>query len=90
MEQQITGVLLGESHIHYRMHLGDMAIMEGRRTAAAYNYRSRAKIASQGTPDGHTLYAPALSLFLALRGKAPNRTELEQRLVSLSSSKAPV
>jgi tripartite-type tricarboxylate transporter receptor subunit TctC len=31
-----------------------------------------ATVASQATPDGYTLYAPALSLFLAVPGKAPN------------------
>ena len=31
-----------------------------------------ATVASQAAPDGHTLYAPALSLFLAVPGKAPN------------------
>jgi tripartite-type tricarboxylate transporter receptor subunit TctC len=31
-----------------------------------------ATIASQAAPDGYTLYAPALSLFLAVPGKAPN------------------
>jgi tripartite-type tricarboxylate transporter receptor subunit TctC len=31
-----------------------------------------ATVASQAAPDGHTLYAPALSLFLAVQGKAPN------------------
>jgi tripartite-type tricarboxylate transporter receptor subunit TctC len=31
-----------------------------------------ATLASQAAPDGHTLYAPALSLFLAVPGKAPN------------------
>jgi tripartite-type tricarboxylate transporter receptor subunit TctC len=31
-----------------------------------------ARIASQATPDGYTLYAPALSVFLAVPGKAPN------------------
>src|SRR5215510_10761533 len=29
-------------------------------------------VASQAAPDGYTLYAPALSLFLAVPGKAPN------------------
>src|SRR5262245_51284356 len=31
-----------------------------------------ATIASQAAPDGYTLYAPTLSLFLAVPGKAPN------------------
>ena len=31
-----------------------------------------ATVASQASPDGYTLYAPALSLFLAVPGKAPN------------------
>jgi len=31
-----------------------------------------ATVASQAAPDGYTLYAPALSLFLAVPGKAPN------------------
>src|SRR5262245_52382626 len=31
-----------------------------------------ATLASQAAPDGYTLYAPALSLFLAVPGKAPN------------------
>ena len=31
-----------------------------------------ARVASQATPDGYTLFAPALSLFLAVPGKAPN------------------
>jgi tripartite-type tricarboxylate transporter receptor subunit TctC len=31
-----------------------------------------ATIASQAAPDGYTLFAPALSLFLAVPGKAPN------------------
>ncbi len=31
-----------------------------------------ATVASQAAPDGHTLYAPALSLFLAVPGRAPN------------------
>jgi tripartite-type tricarboxylate transporter receptor subunit TctC len=31
-----------------------------------------ATIASQAAPDGYTLYAPALSVFLAVPGKAPN------------------
>ena len=31
-----------------------------------------ASIAAQATPDGYTLYAPALSVFLAVPGKAPN------------------
>lgn len=31
-----------------------------------------ARVASQATPDGYTLYAPALSVFLAVPGKAPN------------------
>jgi len=30
-----------------------------------------ATVASQAAPDGHTLYAPTLSLFLAVPGKAP-------------------
>ena len=31
-----------------------------------------ATVASQAAPDGYTLYAPTLSLFLAVPGKAPN------------------
>jgi tripartite-type tricarboxylate transporter receptor subunit TctC len=31
-----------------------------------------ARVASQATPDGYSLYAPALSVFLAVPGKAPN------------------
>jgi tripartite-type tricarboxylate transporter receptor subunit TctC len=31
-----------------------------------------ARVASQSAPDGYTLYAPALSVFLAVPGKAPN------------------
>jgi tripartite-type tricarboxylate transporter receptor subunit TctC len=31
-----------------------------------------ATVASQAAPDGYTLYAPALSLFLAVPGRAPN------------------
>lgn len=31
-----------------------------------------AKVAAEAAPDGYTLYAPALSVFLALPGKAPN------------------
>src|SRR5436189_3093310 len=31
-----------------------------------------ARNASQATPDGYTLFAPATSLFLAVPGKAPN------------------
>jgi tripartite-type tricarboxylate transporter receptor subunit TctC len=31
-----------------------------------------AKLASEAAPDGYTLYAPALSVFLAVAGKAPN------------------
>src|SRR5882757_8896916 len=31
-----------------------------------------AMVASQAAPDGYTLYAPTLSLFLAVPGKAPN------------------
>lgn len=31
-----------------------------------------ATVASQAAPDGYTLYAPALSLFLTVPGKAPN------------------
>jgi tripartite-type tricarboxylate transporter receptor subunit TctC len=31
-----------------------------------------AAVASQAAPDGYTLYAPTLSLFLAVPGKAPN------------------
>src|SRR6516225_3663952 len=31
-----------------------------------------ATVASQAAPDGYTLYAPALSLFRAVPGKAPN------------------
>ena len=31
-----------------------------------------ARVASQASPDGYTLFAPALSLFLAVPGKAPN------------------
>jgi tripartite-type tricarboxylate transporter receptor subunit TctC len=31
-----------------------------------------ARVASQAAPDGYTLYAPALSVFLAVPGKAPN------------------
>ena len=31
-----------------------------------------ARVASQGAPDGYNLYAPALSVFLAVPGKAPN------------------
>jgi tripartite-type tricarboxylate transporter receptor subunit TctC len=31
-----------------------------------------AKVAAEATPDGYTLYAPALSVFLAVPGKAPN------------------
>ena len=31
-----------------------------------------ASIAAQAAPDGYTLYAPALSVFLAVPGKAPN------------------
>ncbi len=31
-----------------------------------------ATVAAQATPDGYTLYAPALSVFLAVPGKAPN------------------
>ncbi len=31
-----------------------------------------ARVASQAAPDGYTLFAPALSLFLAVPGKAPN------------------
>src|SRR5262249_7869895 len=31
-----------------------------------------ATLASQAAPDGYTLYAPTLSLFLAVPGKAPN------------------
>jgi tripartite-type tricarboxylate transporter receptor subunit TctC len=31
-----------------------------------------ATVASQAVPDGYTLYAPTLSLFLAVPGKAPN------------------
>ena len=31
-----------------------------------------ARIAAQAAPDGYTLYAPALSVFLAVPGKAPN------------------
>jgi tripartite-type tricarboxylate transporter receptor subunit TctC len=31
-----------------------------------------ASVASQAAPDGYTLYAPALSVFLAVPGKAPN------------------
>lgn len=31
-----------------------------------------ARVAAEATPDGYTLYAPALSTFLALPGRAPN------------------
>ena len=31
-----------------------------------------ARVAAQAEPDGYTLYAPALSVFLAVPGKAPN------------------
>jgi tripartite-type tricarboxylate transporter receptor subunit TctC len=31
-----------------------------------------ARVAAQAQPDGYTLYAPALSVFLAVPGKAPN------------------
>jgi tripartite-type tricarboxylate transporter receptor subunit TctC len=31
-----------------------------------------AKVAAEAAPDGYTLYAPALSVFLAVPGKAPN------------------
>jgi tripartite-type tricarboxylate transporter receptor subunit TctC len=31
-----------------------------------------ARVAAQSAPDGYTLYAPALSVFLAVPGKAPN------------------
>ena len=31
-----------------------------------------ARVAAQAEPDGYTLYAPALSVFLAIPGKAPN------------------
>lgn len=31
-----------------------------------------ARVASQAAPDGYTLYGPALSVFLAVPGKAPN------------------
>jgi tripartite-type tricarboxylate transporter receptor subunit TctC len=31
-----------------------------------------AQVAAQAAPDGYTLYAPALSVFLAVPGKAPN------------------
>jgi len=31
-----------------------------------------ARVAAQAAPDGYTLYAPALSVFLAVPGKAPN------------------
>jgi tripartite-type tricarboxylate transporter receptor subunit TctC len=31
-----------------------------------------ARVASEAAPDGYTLYAPALSVFLTLPGKAPN------------------
>ena len=31
-----------------------------------------ARVASEAAPDGYTLYAPALSVFLAIPGKAPN------------------
>ena len=48
-----------------------------------------ATVASQAAPDGYTLYAPALSLFLTVPGKAPIGAARRVPSVSRTSQPSP-
>ena len=50
-------------------HWGQQAVVENRPGASG---AISARAAAEAIPDGYTLYAPALSTFLALPGRAPN------------------
>jgi tripartite-type tricarboxylate transporter receptor subunit TctC len=50
-------------------HWGQQVVIENRPGAGG---AISATVASESAPDGYTLYAPALSVFLTIPGKAPN------------------
>jgi tripartite-type tricarboxylate transporter receptor subunit TctC len=50
-------------------HWGQQVVIENRPGAGG---AISARVAAEAVPDGYTLYAPALSVFLTLPGKAPN------------------
>jgi tripartite-type tricarboxylate transporter receptor subunit TctC len=50
-------------------HWGQQAVIENRPGAGG---AISAKVAAEAAPDGYTIYAPALSVFLTIPGKAPN------------------